>query len=192
VPDSLPDADEAGDASAWEDEEQRPETDSASFPGSTDDGIKARFRPLDPSTRKIYAKAVEEGAVIASGLLNSRLDPDGKAFVMREQEAQGIAAPASRLLARHVPLSAAVAGQATDLSDIIELVTATVGYVMSAMRRRTGALVDGSGMPDGTEGDVSDWRDDGYGDHPDTPPAPGPMPAWPMPGMAPMVGSGSM
>lgn len=185
LPDSPPDDDEADDASAWdEDREQLPETDSASSPGSTDEAVKARFRPIDPTARKLYAQAVEKGALIASGLVNTRMDPDGDAFVMRKAEREDVAAPASRLLARHVPLPGSALSEATDLSDLIELIVAVAGYAFAAFSRRAAGMVDGTGMPDGTEGDVSDWRDQDE-------PAAGPMPAWPMPNMPPMVGVGS-
>lgn len=195
---STPAPDEDDDASAWDGGQPEPETDSTSYPASTEVVPSARIRPINPSARALYEKTVFQGSLIASGLVNSRMDPDGGAFVMTQDEAESVAVPTSRLLARHVPMGAGVTGAATDLSDVVELLGAVVGYVMAAFARKTATRGYGSGMPSGDEGDTSDlYR---YGGHDtaeqeaaedDTPPA-APLPAWPMPaGMPPLVGAGA-
>lgn len=163
--------------SEWADETPETMTDTSS-PVST----SSPRRLLDAGTRKAYEKTAAKVAVVASALVESRVGGGSGAFLMGEDEADAIAAPASRLAARHAPLPGG--GQATDLADCVELFVAVVGYVLSSLARRADAFT-GRGI-----GDPNEPRDD---DEPgdEAPPPPAPAPAWPSPPPAPVVGLGS-
>lgn len=170
------DDDEDGDGSAWEDETPEALTGSSSR-GSTSNpaGI------LDAGTRKAAESLAATVATAASTLVDARMGAGTGAFLMGEDEAAAIAAPASRIMARHAPLPGG--GQATDVADGIELIVAVVGYVMAGLARRAHAF---TGRHLGTPNDRPDEQDTA-----DEPIPPAPMPAWPGPAPAPMVGTGA-
>lgn len=86
-----------------------------------------------------YEATAKELVLAASNVVEVRLGAGTGAMIMLEDEAAGIAAPASRLAARHIPMPGG-AGAATDLGDAIQLVVAVAGYVIRGFARRAQAF----------------------------------------------------
>lgn len=155
-----------------------PTTETGGSSRASTDGPVPRL--IDANTRRAYAQIIRTVASAVSGLVSARLSPEDGAFLMHPDEADAIAAPASRILARRAPLPTG-AGGATDAADVVEMVTAFIGYALASVGRRAAA---------------------GYDDAPDVPqdtgPAPvdpgpavaAPAPSWPSPPPAPPVGLG--
>jgi hypothetical protein len=141
---AFPGSDDAAEAS----------TTTTSSPASTE-GKRARL--IDPNTRRAVAKIVGTIARAVSGIVDQRVTGGAGAFIMRPDEADSIAAPASRLIARRAPALPGGPGGATDAADVVELVAAVFGYVMAAAGRATGADDGHGGIPQGDPG-----ADDGY------------------------------
>lgn len=134
---------------------------------------------FDEGTRKAYAKSVKTVATAGSALIEARAGAGTGGFLMLPDEADDIADPASRLLARHMPVEGT--GRISDLGDVVALVVAAFGYLMAGLGRRTAALL-GVGA------------EQGPADEPPTGPAqPEPTtvpvaPPWPTPARPPAVG----
>jgi hypothetical protein len=135
---------------------------------------------LDGGLRKAYEKSAKTVARAAGALIDMRAGSGTGGFLMQPSEAQDIAEPASRLLARHTP--AAGTGRITDVGDVVELIVATFGYLMNGLTRRQAGLV----APDTT---AANWVEPTPTEP--EPAAPGaPTPAWPTGNLPPMIGSG--
>jgi hypothetical protein len=150
---------------------------------ATDGSSPTSTRPkgfLDHGTRKAYEKSAKIVATAASALIETRAGAGTGGFLMLPVEAQDIAEPASRLLARHAPQPGT--GKITDLGDLVELVVAAFGYFMNGLGRRT-ALLTGGGPA--------------IPDQPTETPVDGPtveastIPSWPGPQRPPEVGVSS-
>lgn len=114
-------------------------------------------------------------AAAASPLVEARAGAGTGAFLMGPEstEAGDIAQPASRLMARHIPLPGGT-GAASDLGDIVALAVAVFGYLMGGLARKAAAFAGAAGglqAPD-------PYNPPALVD--DTPP-PAPAPAWPAP-----------
>lgn len=127
-----------------------------------------------------YQKTIKKLAQAASGILEARAGAGTGALLMLDDEAQDVAEPAARLLARHAPLPGGT-GPATDLSDIIELVVALGGYVINGIARRTSILVRGNLAPTVNPPAPTDNADN----------APAAVPSWPSASYPVEVGAGA-
>lgn len=164
-----------------------PADTSVSAPQPTESGPSpASTKPpgwLDQGIRKGYEKSLKTVATAASALVDARAGAGTGGFLMRPNEAQDIAEPASRLLARHTP--AVATGKVTDVSDAVELIVATFGYLMASIARRATQLA-GIGQETATF-DPAAYQE---AQKPKAPAEPAPMPAWPSPPPSPLIGQG--
>lgn len=127
--------------------EEAPTTEGES---SSQGSTSKRARLIDPNARRAYAAVVSTVAKVVAGLADARVTRGSGAFLMTDEEAESIAAPASRILARRAPLPTGPGG-ATDAADVVELVTAFIGYAINAAGRAAGAAPsDHNGIPQDT------------------------------------------
>lgn len=124
-------------------------------------------------------------ATAGSALIEARSGQGTGAFLMPPDEAADIAAPASRLLARHAPMPGG-AGKVSDLSDAVELVVAVVGYLVNGLARRVAAFAAHQAATPGL--DRGENKPDA--NYPPADPPPAAMPAWPSIARPPTVGLG--
>lgn len=143
---------------------------------------------LDQGLRKGYEKSLKTVATAASALVDARAGAGTGGFLMRPTEAQDIAEPASRLLARHTPNVAT--GKVTDVSDVVELIVATFGYLMASISRRAASL---AGIESLNRAAYPENPPESGIRNPDEPRdnVPAPMPAWPSPPPPPLIGQGA-
>jgi hypothetical protein len=83
---------------------------------------------------KAFEALLGTGLGMATMVAHSKMAPEGSdVWLATDDEIEAVAAPLSRILARHTPVSS---GRATDLADGIEAGVGVAGYVVVNLRRQ--------------------------------------------------------
>lgn len=122
-----------------EDELERGELDPPTLPTSgsgsgRNPSSTSRNGPSPVSTAEVeagWAGIVTIGLSTAGLVANGRLAPGTPLWLMTEHDLASIAAPASRILARHVPVGVEKAG---DLADAAEIAVGAAGYALANLQ----------------------------------------------------------
>jgi hypothetical protein len=119
----------------WTDDDDD-ELDPPTYPSSASSSAGSRSSTPTNGSSPVSTAEIEAGwaGIVTIGLTtaglvaNGRLAPGTRLWLMSEHDLASMAAPASRILARHVPVTPEKAG---DLADAAEIAVGAAGYVVA-------------------------------------------------------------